>query len=224
MKILVVEDEAALAGQIKAALRRDGFTIDLADNGEDGWFLGANERYDAIVLDLGLPVKDGVSILKEWRNDDVVTPVLILTARGRWQDRVDGLNAGGDDYLVKPFHMEELAARLRALIRRSAGIAAPELRVGDVMLNVQTGRAHIDNQTIALTAHELKLLNAMMLRPEKIHSKTELAEKIYGYHEERDSNTIEVYVRRLRLKLGGEFIQTVRGCGYTLRRDRCHNH
>ncbi len=130
----------------------------------------------------------------------------------------------GDDYLVKPFHMEELAARLRALIRRSAGIAAPELRVGDVMLNVQTGRAHIDNQTIALTAHELKLLNAMMLRPEKIHSKTELAEKIYGYHEERDSNTIEVYVRRLRLKLGGEFIQTVRGCGYTLRRDRCHNH
>ncbi|MEM7429575.1 MAG: response regulator transcription factor [Pseudomonadota bacterium] len=216
MKILVVEDEAALSKQIETELSNEGFTVDCAGDGEDGWFLGANERYDAIVLDLGLPLKDGVSILRDWRAEDVATPVLILTARGSWQDRVDGLNAGGDDYLAKPFHMEELVARLRALIRRSAGVASTQLRHGDVSLNLQTGRVYCGEAPVSLTANELKLLTTLMLRPDVVHGKTVLAESIYGYHDERDSNTLEVFIARLRQKVGSRFIRTVRGRGYTI--------
>ncbi len=216
MKLLLVEDEAALAGQLEDELRREGFTVDRTDNGEDGCFLGGNERYDAIVLDLGLPIRDGIGILREWRSANVTTPVLILTARGAWQDRVDGLNAGGDDYLVKPFHMEELLARLRALIRRSAGVAGSTLTIGDVSMSMQTGKVCVQNTSVPLTANELKLLTLMMLRPDQIHSKVQLSEGIYGYHDERDSNTVEVYIARLRQKLGSSFIRTIRGRGYTI--------
>ncbi len=216
MKILVVEDEDALARQIETELSSEGFTVDRASDGEDGWFLGANERYDAIILDLGLPLKDGVSILREWRAENVTTPVLILTARGSWQDRVDGLNAGGDDYLAKPFHMEELVARLRALIRRSAGLASTELKHAEVTLNLQSGRVYCGDTPVSLTANELKLLTTLMLRPDIVHGKTTLAESIYGYHDERDSNTLEVFIARLRQKVGSKFIRTVRGRGYTL--------
>lgn len=216
MKILIVEDEEGLAGQIERELVSEGFTVDLARDGEDGWFLGANERYHAIVLDLGLPLKDGVSVLRDWRAENVATPVLILTARGSWQDRVDGLNAGGDDYLAKPFHMEELVARLRALIRRSAGVATTQLKHGDVSLNLQTGKVYCADEPVSLTAHELKLLTTLMLRPDVVHGKAALSESIYGYHDERDSNTLEVFVARLRQKVGSKFIRTVRGRGYTL--------
>lgn len=216
MKILLVEDEAPLARQIEAELQREGFTVDHAGNGEDGAFLGASERYDAIILDLGLPARDGASVLREWRENDLPTPVLILTARGSWQDRVDGLNAGGDDYLVKPFRLEELVARLRALIRRSAGVSGPLLRHADVVLNPQTGKVYKDDEPVVLTGKELKLLTALMLRPSEIHSKTVLSETIYGYYEDRDSNTVEVFVARLRQKLGGDLIRTIRGRGYTI--------
>lgn len=221
MRLLVIEDEIALRIQIQRELIREGFTVDLADNGEDGQFLGETEHYDAIVLDLTLPSKDGTSVLKEWRDADLRTPVIILTARARWQDRVAGLNAGGDDYLVKPFRMEELVARLKALIRRSAGLATPQIELGDISLNIENGRVYHSGRAVNLTGNELKLLKAMMLRPDKVHSKSELSEKIYGYFEERDSNTVEVYVAQLRQKIGRYFIQTVRGRGYTLRHPAC---
>ncbi|MEM6463395.1 MAG: response regulator transcription factor [Pseudomonadota bacterium] len=224
MKMLLVEDERAIRDQIRCELSRIGFTIDHASNGEDGQFLGETEQYDAIVLDLGLPAKDGVSVLRGWRAADMRAPVLILTARGCWQDRVTGLNAGADDYLVKPFRMEELVARLRALVRRSVGIAADDIHLGNVSLNTATGRVYRGDEPIDLTGNELKLLKAMMLRPEKIHSKSELAEKIYGYYEERDSNTIEVYVAQLRQKIDHVFIKTIRGRGYTIRPQECPDH
>lgn len=224
MKLLVVEDETGLAGQIKIELTRQGFTIDLAHDGETGSHLGHTERYDAVVLDLGLPVKDGVTIIREWRSGGVHTPVLILTARAQWQDRVDGLNAGGDDYLVKPFHMEELVARLRALVRRSAGVASSVLSHGPVSVNPETGRATNGGLSIELTSSELKLLTAFLLRPGKVHSKQDLAEKMYGYNEERDSNTVEVYIARLRQRFGKDFIRTIRGRGYTLEGSGCSGH
>lgn len=221
MRVLVVEDEADLALQIRTELSRAGFTVDCASDGEEACFLGQNGGFDAIVLDLGLPIMDGVTVLKAWRAESVLTPVLILTARGRWEDRVDGLNAGGDDYLVKPFKMEELIARLHALIRRSAGIAAPALRHGGVVVHTDTGRVYFNDRPIDLTANELKLLSALLLRPDKIYSKFELAERIYGYNEDRDSNTVEVYVGRLRQKLGASFIRTIRGRGYTIGSQGC---
>lgn len=216
MRILVVEDEVALSNQIEQALRRENHTVDIADNGEDGQFFGETETYDAIVLDLGLPVIDGVAVLRAWRAAGILTPVLILTARSGWRDRVEGLNAGGDDYLGKPFHMEELVARLNALIRRSAGRGEAVLRIGEVELDTRTGRVRRAGNPVDLTAHELKLLTALMMRPDEVHSKTVLAEGIYGYYEERDSNTVEVFVARLRRKLGVDFIATVRGRGYAL--------
>jgi two-component system OmpR family response regulator len=221
MKLLIVEDDRDLAGQIAFELNREGFTTDLARDGEDGCHLGATERYDAIILDLGLPSRDGVSVLREWRSTGIATPVLILTARGHWQDRVEGLNAGGDDYLVKPFQMEELVARARALVRRSAGSASGTLSHGDVSINIETGRVQVGGRALELTGNEVKLLVALLLRPDKIYSKSELAEKLYGYNEERDSNTVEVYVARLRQKTGADFIRTIRGRGYTIGSPAC---
>lgn len=216
MRILLVEDEAALAAQIIPALTTDGFTVDHAGNGEDGQHLGETETYDAIVLDLGLPIVDGVSVLRAWREQNVLTPVIILTARGGWQDRVDGLNAGGDDYLAKPFHMQELTARLNALIRRSSGKAASVLRAGDVELNTVSKSVTHAGRSVVLTAHEYKILAALMMRPDHVHKKTDLAEMVYGLFEDRDSNTIEVFVARLRRKLGADLIKTVRGLGYRI--------
>ena len=216
MRVLVVEDDAVLSDQITAALGQAGFTVDPAGDGEDGQHLGETESYDAIVLDLGLPVVDGVTVLRAWRAAGIATPVLILTARGGWQDRVNGLNAGGDDYLGKPFHMEELVARLRALIRRSSGNADAVLRGAGIELNTVSKTVTKGVQAIALTANEFKILEALMLRPDHVHKKADLAEMIYGMFEERDSNTIEVFVGRLRRKLGAQAIRTVRGLGYRL--------
>ncbi|WP_136661026.1 response regulator transcription factor [Nitratireductor sp. XY-223] len=216
MKILVVEDAIALQKQIQFELVREGFTVDFAANGVDGQFLGETERYDAIILDLELPAKDGISVLRHWRSKDVRTPVLTVTERTGWQDSVGALNAGGDDFLAKPFQMEELVARLHALIRRSAGLAQADIRYGNVSLNVLTGRVYRGSEPVDLTGNELKLLRAMMLRPDKVHSKSELAEQIYGYFEERDSNTVEVYVAHLRNKIDHRFIRTIRGRGYTI--------
>ncbi len=216
MRMLVVEDEPALARQVASALQENGFTVDLAADGEDGQHFGATENYDAVVLDLGLPVLDGVSVLRAWRDEGLAVPVLILTARGSWQDRVNGLNAGGDDYLVKPFHMEELIARVRALIRRSSGLADSVLSAGCVELNTVSGTVTHDGEAIRLTANEFKVLSTLMMRPTQVHKKTDLAEMVYGMNEDRDSNTIEVFVARLRRKLGADVIQTVRGLGYRI--------
>lgn len=224
MRLLLVEDEIPLQKQIRHELIREGFTVDTAANGQDGQFLGQTERYDAIVLDLGLPEVDGVSILQTWRADDIRTPVIILTARSRWQDRVSGLNAGGDDYLTKPFRTEELIARLNALIRRSAGLAAPQIKLGNVSLNTENGKVYHGEKPVDLTCNELKLLKTMMLWPDRVHSKSELAESIYGYFEERSSNTVEVYVAQLRQKIDRLFIQTIRGRGYRIRLPQCPDH
>lgn len=216
MRVLLIEDERTLASQVAAALRETGFTVDVAHDGEEGGHLGAEEPYDAIVLDLGLPVVDGVSVLRGWRAAGVLTPVLILTARGEWRDRVEGLNAGGDDYLGKPFHMDELVARLRALIRRSNGGAQSVLRAGAVELDTIAGTVSVDGGRVTLTGHEYKLLSILMTRPREVHGKSGLAEALYGVYEDRESNTIEVFVARLRRKLGGGIVETVRGRGYRI--------
>lgn len=212
----MIEDEAALARQTSDALNEAGFTVDLAEDGEAGCHLGQAENYHAIILDLGLPVLDGVSVLRTWRRTGVNTPVLILTARGGWQERVDGLNAGGDDYLGKPFHMEELIARLRALIRRAGGIAEAVLRAGSVELNTVTNTVTDAGRSVTVTATEFKILATLMMHPGQVYKKPELAEMIYGLFEDRDSNTIEVFIARLRRKLGPDLIKTVRGLGYRI--------
>ncbi|MEL6641152.1 MAG: response regulator transcription factor [Pseudomonadota bacterium] len=216
MRILLAEDEAALAKQTQEFLSTEGFTVDHVENGEDALHLGQEERFDLIILDLGLPLIDGVTILKDWRDNGVMTPVLILTARAGWRDRVVGLNAGGDDYIGKPFHMDELLARVRALVRRANGQAQTVLKHGTVEYDTVAGAVTHDGNGVKLTAHELKLMGVMMMQPTRVHSKAELAETLYGYFEERDSNTIEVFVRRLRSKLGANIITTERGLGYRL--------
>lgn len=216
MRLLLVEDDHALADQVSGALKDAGYSVDHADNGEDGQFLGETEPYDAIVLDLGLPVVDGASILRRWRAADITAPVLILTARDTWSDKVDGLDAGADDYLTKPFVMEELLARVRALIRRSVGQASPQLTAGPVALDTRTGRVTVDGRAVKLTAQEFKLLAYMMHHPTKVVSRTELTEHIYDQDFDRDSNTIEVFVNRVRKKLDVPLIHTVRGMGYRL--------
>ncbi len=216
MRLLLIEDESRVALQIVEALQAEQFTVDTAIDGEDGYHLGATEIYRAIVLDLSLPRLDGVSVLKAWRSEGMITPVLLLTARNRWQDRVEGLNAGGDDYLGKPFRMEELIARINALIRRAGGTAAPIASVGGITLDPQAQRVTRDGCAITLTAHEYKVFATLTQAPDKIHPKADLAEIVYGLHDERDSNTIEVFVARLRRKLGSASIETVRGHGYRL--------
>lgn len=214
MRILVVEDEPDLRRQLKAALTDIGYVVDEAANGEEGHYLGENEAYDAIVLDIGLPVMDGISVLERWRKADLKTPVLILTARDRWSDKVSGLDAGADDYLVKPFRMEELLARVRALIRRAAGLPSAELACGPVVLNTRSGKVTVDGAPIRLTAQEYRLLAYLMHHPDKVISRSELTEHIYDQDFDRDSNTIEVFVNRIRKKLPVDIIKTVRGLGY----------
>jgi two-component system OmpR family response regulator len=216
MRVLVVEDEPDLARQLRAALDDAGYAVDYAADGEEGHFLGDTEPYDAVILDLGLPVLDGVTVLKRWREAGRAMPVLILTARDRWSEKVAGFDAGADDYVAKPFHMEELLARLRALIRRAAGHATPELSCGPVSVNVSSGRVTVDGEAIKLTAQEHRVLAYLMHHPGKVVSRTELTEHIYDQDFDRDSNTIEVFVGRLRKKLGVPVIHTVRGLGYRL--------
>lgn len=216
MRILVVEDDSDLNGQLAQALRDANYAVDTAFDGEEGQYLGANEPYDAIVLDLGLPAIDGVSVLKSWRATGIATPVLILTARDTWSEKVSGFDAGADDYVTKPFQMEEILARLRALIRRSAGQVTAELACGGIRLDTRTGRVTANGAPVQLTAHEYKVLAYLMHHQGKVISRSELTEHIYDQDFDRDSNTIEVFVGRLRRKLGIDLIRTVRGRGYRL--------
>lgn len=216
MRLLLVEDDALLRTQLGSALQAAGYAVDTADNGCDAQHLGQTEPYDAIVLDLGLPVLDGLTVLQRWRAAAVATPVLILTARDSWHDKVAGIDAGADDYLAKPFHTEELLARLRALIRRAQGMASPLLSCGHVTLDTRTGRASVAGMALPLTAHEYRLLAYLMHRPGQVVSRTEINEHLYAQDADRDSNTIEVFVARLRRKLPAGMIETVRGLGYRL--------
>lgn len=216
MRLLLVEDDPDLSRQMKSILEEDGYAVDVSGDGEDGHFLGETESYDAIVLDLGLPIMDGLSVLNKWRQAGITTPVLILTARDGWSEKVSGLDAGADDYVTKPFKVEEVLARVRALIRRAAGQASPELTCGPVILNSNSSKVTVDGMPVRLTAQEYKLLAYLMHHPEKIISRTELTEHIYDQDFDRDSNTIEVFVGRLRKKLPKDCIETVRGLGYQI--------
>ena len=219
MRILVVEDDINLNRQIKDALTEGGYAVDVAFDGEEGHYLGDTEPYDAVVLDIGLPQMDGLSVLEEWRRAGKAMPVLLLTARDRWSDKVQGIDAGADDYVAKPFHMEELLARLRALVRRAAGHSSNEITAGPVRLDVKAGKVTVDGQAIKLTSHELRLLSYLMHHKGKVVSRTELTEHLYDQDFDRDSNTIEVFVGRLRKKLPEEVIHTVRGLGYQILED-----
>ena len=216
MRILLFEDDSTLRAQLRAALVDAAYVVDEADNGRDAHFLGDTEAFDAVVLDLGLPQLDGLSVLRRWRDAGRLMPVLILTARDAWNEKVGGIDAGADDYLSKPFHMEELLARLRALLRRASGQASPVLRCRPVTLDTRSGRVTVDGQPVALTGHEYKVLDYLMPRPGTVVSRTELTEHIYAQDHDRDSNTIEVFVGRLRKKLSTDLIETVRGLGYRL--------
>jgi two-component system OmpR family response regulator len=216
MRVLIAEDDPDLARQLTKALSEAGYTVDHAPDGEEAHFLGDTEPYDAIVLDLGLPTIDGVTVLRRWREENRDTPVLILTARDQWSEKVAGFDAGADDYVTKPFHMEEVIARLRALIRRAAGQASPEMMCGPLRVDTRSGRASVDGNSVKLTANEFKVLVYLMHHQGKVVSRTELTEHIYQQDFDRDSNTIEVFVGRLRKKLDVDLIQTVRGLGYRL--------
>jgi two-component system, OmpR family, response regulator len=214
MRVLVVEDDPDLNRQLRAALTDAGYAVDTALDGEEGHFLGSTEPYDAVVLDIGLPKMDGLRVLEEWRRGGRRFPVLLLTARDRWSDKVQGFDAGADDYVPKPFHMEEILARLRALVRRAAGHTTSELACGKVRLDTRTGRVSVDGNPIKLTSHEYRLLSYLMHHQGRVVSRTELVEHLYDQDFDRDSNTVEVFVGRIRKKLGVDLIQTVRGLGY----------
>ncbi|MCJ2027523.1 MULTISPECIES: response regulator transcription factor [unclassified Methylobacterium] len=214
MRLLVVEDDKDINRQVVAALEEAGYVADKAYDGEEGGYLGESEPYDAIILDMGLPKADGVSVLQKWRRAGVKTPVIILTARDRWSDKVDGFDAGADDYVTKPFHMEELMARVRALLRRAAGHASSQITCGPVTLDTRSGKVFVDGAQVKLTSHEYRLLSYLMHHTGRVVSRAELTEHLYDQDFDRDSNTIEVFVGRLRKKLAVDLIQTVRGLGY----------
>jgi len=216
MRLLLAEDDPDLSRQLKSFLEDSGYAVDASMDGEDVHFLGETESYDAIILDLGLPVMDGISILKKWREKGIDTPVLILTARDGWSEKVTGLDAGADDYVPKPFQIEEVLARIRALIRRAVGQASPEISIKGLTLNSDSSKVTVDGMPIKLTAQEYKLLSYMMHHPNKVISRTELTEHIYDQDFDRDSNTIEVFVTRVRKKIGIDIIKTIRGLGYQL--------
>ena len=216
MRILVVEDDKDLNRQLVEALTEAGYVVDKAFDGEEGHFLGDTEPYDAVILDIGLPEMDGISVLEAWRRENRKMPVLILTARDRWSDKVSGIDAGADDYVTKPFHVEEVLARIRALIRRSVGIASTEIEIGPIRLDTKLSRVSVDGKNIKLTALEFRLLSYIMHHQGKVVSRTELVEHLYDQDFDRDSNTIEVFVGRLRRKLSTDLIETVRGLGYRI--------
>src|ERR1700688_3927947 len=219
MRVLVVEDEAALAKQLIAALHRAGYAVDHAADGERADLLGDDESYDAVVLDLGLPKIDGLTVLRRWREAGILVPVLVLTARGSWHEKVQGIDGGADDYMAKPFRMEEVLARLRALIRRASGQANPELRCGALILDPRIAKVTLDGNPVKLTSHEFRVLSYLMHHRGRVVSQSELTEHIYSQSFDRDSNTVEVFIARLRRKLGPSFIETVRGLGYRMKAD-----
>jgi DNA-binding response OmpR family regulator len=211
---LLIEDDPALSGAIVRALRAESFAVDVAGNGEDGAHLGATERYDAAVLDLGLPRKDGLSVLREWRDAGCNLPVLILTAREAWSEKVAGFKAGADDYLTKPFRVEEVVMRLRALVRRAAGHANAVVTCGKLAYNAQLGTFELDGLPLKLTALEWRVLSVLMLRKEIVVDRGDLMERVYEGDADVDSNSVEVIIGRLRKKIGAAMIETVRGRGY----------
>jgi len=216
VRVLVVEDEPLLSERLKSALGEAGYAVDQAMDGERADFLAQSERYDAVVLDLGLPKRDGLTLLRTWREAGVAVPVLVLTARGSWHEKVQGIDVGADDYMAKPFRMEEVLARLRALIRRASGQAAPELRCGAIVLDPRAGKVTKDGEPVKLTAHEFRVLSYLMHHRGRVVPQTELIEHVYAQGFDRDSNTIEVFIARLRRKLGEALIETVRGLGYRI--------
>ena len=216
MRVLLVEDDEDLSGRIAAVLRSENFVVDIARNGEDALHAGLTELFDVAILDLGLPKIDGVSVLKEWRDGSRNLPVLVLTARDGWPDKVASFKAGADDFLAKPFKVEELVLRLRALVRRAAGHAAARLVCGALVFDAQLGTFELDGLPLKLTALEWRVLSCLMLRKEMIVDRRELTERVYDGDAEVDSNSIEVIIARLRKKLGADRIETVRGRGYML--------
>jgi two-component system OmpR family response regulator len=214
VRVLVVEDEATLAAQLQMALGEAGYAVDAAVDGRRADFLAQTESYDAIVLDLGLPRVDGLTLLRQWREAGIDAPVLVLTARGSWHEKVQGIDGGADDYMAKPFRMEEVLARLRALIRRAAGRVTSSLRVGPVELDTRLARVTRAGAPVKLTGHEFRVLSYLMHHRDRVVSQHELTEHIYAQSFDRDSNTVEVFIARLRRKLGASFIETVRGLGY----------
>jgi two-component system OmpR family response regulator len=214
--VLLVEDESVLADQLATALDASGYAVDRAEDGNRAEFLGATERYDAVLLDLGLPSMDGLTLLRRWRDHGITAPVLVLTARGTWHDKVLGIDSGADDYVSKPFQIEEVLARLRALIRRSSGQASPVLRCGELALDPRSARVTMRGAVIRLTTHEFRVLSYLMHHRGRVVSQGELVEHIYERDADRDSNTVEVFIARLRKKLGAEAIATIRGLGYRI--------
>lgn len=214
--MLVAEDEAALARELAIALEGAGYAVDHAGDGVRAEFLGSTERYDAVVLDLGLPMLDGLTLLRRWRESGMTAPVLVLTARGTWHERVVGIDTGADDYVAKPFQMAEVLARLRALIRRASGQAAPLLHCGSIVLDPRTARVTRDGVVVPLTSHEFRVLSYLMHHQGRVVSQGELAEHIYARDADRDSNTVEVFIARLRKKIGSDAVATVRGLGYRM--------
>ena len=217
LRLLVVEDEALLARELARSLTEAGYAVDCAQDGERADELAHTEQYDAMVLDLGLPKIDGLTLLRRWRDAGIAVPVLILTARGSWHEKVDGIDSGADDYVAKPFRMEEVLARIRALIRRASGVARAELNCGGLALDPRSARVAVDGAPVKLTSHEFRVLSYLMHHRGRVVSRAELTDHIYALDADRDSNTVEVFVARLRRKVGAAYIETVRGLGYRLR-------
>ena len=218
--MLVVEDENQLAEQLVSALTGAGYAVDRAGDGVRADYLAQTERYDAVLLDLGLPKVDGLSVLRRWRDSGLAFPVIVLTARGSWHEKVQGIDSGADDYVSKPFRMEELLARLRGLIRRASGQVTPEIRCGNVALDARLARVTRDGTPVKLTSHEFRVLSYLMHHRGRVVSQSELSEHIYSENLDRDSNPVEVFIARLRRKLGASFIETVRGLGYRIEADQ----
>jgi two-component system, OmpR family, response regulator len=219
MRILVVEDEPEIAADIGKAMLSAGYLVEYSADGDDAWFKGSTENFSAIILDLGLPKMDGMTVLKNWRREKIGTPVIILTARGNWTDRVDGIELGADDYLAKPFHIEELVARVRALVRRSAGVSNPVFEIGNVRVDMRSSIATRDGVKLELGPLEFRLLAHLLLHRGKAVSQAEIAEILYGSGADPSSNAIEALISRLRRKVGGNAISTLRGFGYSIGAD-----
>jgi two-component system, OmpR family, response regulator len=219
MRVLIIEDESEIAVDIARALKSSGFAVELSSDGEDGWFKGSTENFSAIILDLGLPKMDGMTVLKNWRRENIATPVIILTARGNWTDRVDGIEQGADDYLAKPFHIEELVARVRALVRRGAGVSNPVLEIGKLRVDMRSGIATRNGVKLDLGPLEFRLLAHLLLNRGKAVSQSEIGEILYGSGGDPSSNAIEALISRLRRKVGGTVITTQRGFGYIVEAD-----
>lgn len=219
MRLLVVEDDETLARQLYDGLLAESYVVDMANDGAHAHYMGEVEPYDAVILDLGLPIMDGLTVLRKWRAAHINMPVLILTARDSWHEKVNGIDAGADDYLAKPFHMEELLARIRALIRRSGNQTSAQWVCGPITLDTRQARVFVNGQVLNLTSHEYKVLTVLMQKAGQVISRSELTEHIYAQDFDRDSNTIDVFIGRLRKKLPKNSIETVRGMGYRMHKD-----